>query len=342
MTTRTTAFAFFLALMGLEVWADVAEYELVQPVRNDSGVILHTKTGHARIETDSGILKRLPVRRDETLSSIAEIETGWVLTGTKDSISRREIVMIAVEGSGARRLAAPGGQSEPFRVRPAAVLGPGSELEGLAWLEGPDLRSLSVRFARRQPSEWSEVVEIAPATRGSQSGLTATAMSDRSWLLVWSAFDGNDDDLFFSRMIGDSVSRPARLTRNSVPDVMPSLVASDDGALLAWSQLEDGDYRVKVSRFDGVAWSAPRTHGLPGAQQAELSRQNNQLRLVYRQAWPREWIVSEISNSGRTERRANFSVSSNSRPVFTTSVGGTVQMRWPRVGSREAKWTPVP
>ena len=342
MVERSAILSLFLAIIGLQVRADVVEYELIQPVHNNSGVILHSRTGDARIETGSGVRRRLPVRRDETLTAVSEVGMGWVMTGTRDDVSRREIVMISVEGASVRRMAAPGGQSERFRVRPTTLLGTGSELEGLAWLEGADLKSLSVRLARRQPSEWSDVVEIAPATKGSQSGLTASVLSDGNWLLVWAAFDGNDDDLFFSRMIGDTVSRPARLTRNGVPDVMPSLIASDNGALLAWSQLEDGDYRVKVSYFDGAAWSSPRTHGPPGAQRAELTRHNEQVRLVYRQAWPRGWIVSEISSSGRTERRAEFSVSSSSRPVITNSTGSTLQMRWPRVGSREAQWTPSP
>ncbi len=343
MVVRSAVFTSFLAIVGLQVGADVVDYELIQPKQGDSGVILYSRTGNARIETGNGLRKRLPVRRDETLTTVAEVGMGWLMTGTRDKATRREIVMISAAGSSVRRLTAPNGQSEPFRVRPTPILGTGSELEGLAWLEGADLKSLSVRFSHRQSSEWSDVVEIAPATRGSQSGLTATVLADGSWLLVWAAFDGNDDDLFFSQIVGESISRPARVLRNNgVPDIMPSLIASDTGALLAWSQLEEGHYRVKVSYFDGGAWSGSRTHGPPGAQRAELIRHNDDLRLVYQQAWPRGWNVSEIDGLGRTERRAEFPVSSHRRPALTRSIGGTLEMRWPGLGSREAEWTPAP
>jgi len=73
-----------------------------------------------------------------------------------------------------------------------------------------------------------------------------------------------------------------------------------------------------------------------------LSFQDNQVRLVYREAWPRSWTVSELSKSGRAQRRAKFAVASNDRPIIAQSSGGTVILRWAEAQSSETAWKSVP
>ncbi len=342
MVVRTVILSLLALLISDHLMAGASEYQLIQPTRNNSGAVLHSKTGRAHLETPGGSRKSLALRRDERLTTLAEVGSGWITAGIREKSSRRELVLMSISNSRVDRLDSPAGQSARYRLNPT-LLGNDSRLEGLAWLEGPDIKSLSVRLAFFQESSWSNPVEVPRPTKGSQSGLSATLLADGSWLLVWAAFDGTDDDIFYSQVIGDLVTRARRVTANNrVPDVMPSILASDSGALLAWSQLEDGDYRIKISRFDGSAWSGARTHGPPGSLRAQLSLQDNQVSLVYREAWPRSWTVSELGLSGRAQRRANFAVASDDRPIIAQSSGGTVVLRWAGAQPSEAAWKSVP
>ncbi|MEJ2086445.1 MAG: hypothetical protein P8Y44_12335, partial [Acidobacteriota bacterium] len=284
--------------------AESPEYRLIQPNRNQSGAILRSWPGNAYLDRADGYSTARPLRRHATLTTLTEVSPGWIAAGVSQNGRHGDLVLISIEGAKATRLSPPEGQDSFFRLRPT-ILSSESTLHGLSWLEGPDIRSLTVHLARRGPEGWSDTVAVPRRSGRGQTGLTAVDLADGASLLVWAEFDGTDDDLFFSRLEGDSLSPPRRIVaNNAVPDITPSLVSMGGEILLAWSQLESGDYRIKISHFDGETWSSPRTFGPPGAQRPDLRRTGESLSLVYRQAWPRSWIVAELGTDGRSLRSA--------------------------------------
>ena len=315
---------------------------LIQPTRDASGVVLFSRTGDARLEIAGGAGKALPVRKNETLSRIEADASGWLIAGTIDRPSRREIVLIEVDRSHSRRVDAPDKQTDPFRLNPN-LLADRRQVQGMAWLEGPDMKSLSVRLALHDDYDWSDPVVIPRPTRGSQTGLSGTVLEDGSWLLVWVGHDGSDDDLFFSRLVGDSIAQPRRVTpNNSVADVMPSVMATEQGALLAWSRETDGEYRIHVSRFEGGHWTDAKTIGPAGSIEPSLAYEVDRARISYREAWPRRWTVAELDSLGRPTRRVEVEAQNEHRPAVENSSGDRLELVWSTGQRSEAIWEPVP
>jgi len=336
-----------LALLVLVFWSgepatgETPGYRLIQPTQDQSGAMLRSRPGRAYLERSNGHRKALPLRRDEVLTTLTEVSDGWIAAGTKEDGRSGDLVLISIEGSQASRLLPPEGEGSTFRLRPTLLVRD-SRLQGLSWLEGPDFRSLAINLALKDPEGWSHTVAVPRRSGRGQTGLTAVSMADGTSLLVWAEFDGTDDDLFFSRLVGDSLTAPRRIVaNNAVPDITPSLISTEDDVLLAWSQLEDGDYRIKISRFEGESWSAPRTFGPPGAQRPELRRTGDNLSMIYRQAWPRRWIVTELGLDGRSERTAGVVENLPDPPVIGRVDDHTIELEWDHI-LREAQWGQLP
>ena len=336
-----------LALLALIFWfgqpatGETPAYRLIQPVQDQSGAVLRSRPGTAYLERLDGQRNALPLRRDEVLTTLTELAGGWIAAGTKEDGRSGDLVLISIEGSQATRLLPPEGEGSTFRLRPTILLRD-RVLQGLSWLEGPDIRSMAIHLALKDQEGWSDTVEVPRRSGRGQTGLTAVSLADGTSLLVWAEFDGTDDDLFFSRLAGNSLSAPRRIVaNNAVPDITPSLIATDDDVLLAWGQLEDGDYRIKISRFEGDSWSSPRTFGPAGAQRPEFRRSGENLNMIYRQAWPRRWIVAELGFDGRSERRAGVIENLPDPPVIGRVDAQGIELKWDHI-LREAQWGQVP
>ena len=128
----------------------------------------------------------------------------------------------------------------------------------LAWLEGGDLQRLAVRSARWSKGKWVEYRTVAPAGPGSQLALIGRDFGGRPTLL-WSAFDGHDDEILWSRLEpskGGRWSRPQRVTENNdVPDLTPTIAVRGGKLHAAWAHYDGEVYRVVSSTFDGLRWS---------------------------------------------------------------------------------------
>jgi hypothetical protein len=209
----------------------------------------------------------------------------------------------------------------------------GGELAGLAWLEGSDLRSLAVRVARWDGDHWTAPLTVAAPGPGSQIALTAATLSDGSWLLAWSRYDGADDEIVWTRSRGpeaDSWTPPRRIAAdNRVPDITPALLATPGGALAAWSRYDGENYRLVTARFDGRTWSAPRTVGPAGSVDPtwEGTAGGNSL-LLARTAAPRGWLALEMDASGRPLRSAAVKAAGAERPAVDLSPDGAT-FHWP-------------
>ncbi|HXT50156.1 MAG TPA: hypothetical protein VN811_03885, partial [Thermoanaerobaculia bacterium] len=194
---------------------------------------------------DRGARFELPL--GTSVDAFATTRGGWLAVGSKIVTGGRELVLWSGgdgKGDGLTpplplTLPAPPGRVGAVRAFPVPLLRDG-ELVGLAWLEGEAADRFAVRAAAWDGGEWSEPQSVAPPGPGSQLALTGTVLADGSWLLAWSAFDGEDDEVVWSLRRGNGRwSAPAPVAAgNAVPDVTPTVRADGDGALLAWTRYD--------------------------------------------------------------------------------------------------------
>lgn len=228
-----------------------------------------------------------------------------------------ELFLALADAAGAREIEPPAGRAPGHsRENAVAIPGPGGELAAVAWLEGPSRKQHAVKVATWDGRGFGEPTEIASAGPGSQVALAATALDDGSALLVWARFDGADDEIFWSGLVDGRWSEPARVAAdNSVPDVVPALVAVPGGALAAWSRFAEGQYRVVVARFGGDGWSEPSAVGEPGSLFPTLTRTERGALLLHQSSRPPGWTVVDLGSNGRELRRARVETAERSRPI---------------------------
>jgi len=213
------------------------------------------------------------------------------------------------------------------------------EVGGLAWLEGKHPGSLSIRAASWTGTEWLPVEVVSPPLKGSQTGLSGTVLADGSWLLVWAAFDGHDDEIYWSQKKGSRWSAPRRLAPNNPwPDITPRVVATQAGALVAWSRNDGSDYRLTISRFDGSNWQAPQTVGGRGSVEPQLTILDRKIYLLFNSASTASWSVVELQPTGRIVRQASVPGPGDEKPVLTWASSYQVGLRSLSVRDTTAQW----
>jgi acyl-CoA thioesterase-1 len=285
--------------------------------------------GGARLELPSGEAVTLALPPGAALDTVAALAGGWIAAGTapggdggggsgSGGGAGRELLLL-VGGTGApgdtgspavAGLAPPGERTGTVRAEPLPLVEDG-RLAGLVWLEGNGPRAYGVRYAAWDGARWSRPRTISAPDQGSQLALTAARLTDGSWLLAWSAFDGHDDEIVWSAGKGGSWTRPRRLTDNQVPDITPALAATGSGAVLAWSQLAGDGYRLLLARYQDGRWGEP-AEVAPGGSlypRFESSPGTGRLRIFYRDARPERdgasgWAALELGPGGRPRRLA--------------------------------------
>jgi hypothetical protein len=259
-------------------------------MRRPSAALLLLLSCAALFAVESSAQEKAQV--DVEVTALAEVREGRLAAGTRRENGGTELALFAEVAGRISSLPAPGGRTGKLRHDPQLLVANG-ELAGLAWLEGRDLRSLAVRFARWDGEGWERPRTVAAPGPGSQLALAAARLADGSWLLAWSRYDGGDDEVVWSRSAdpdGVSWSPPRRLAAdNAVPDVTPALAAAPGGgAVAAWSRYDGEDYRVVTARFDGRRWSAPRVVGPAGSLEPSWERAaSGEPALVVRTVLPR-------------------------------------------------------
>jgi hypothetical protein len=216
-------------------------------------------------------------------------------------------------------------------ARPQPLVDAG-RLVGLAWLEGSDASALGVRVAEWNGSGFSPARWVAPPADGSQLALSAAVLADGSWLLVWSAFDGRDDEIVWSRHDGSSWSEPARLhPANAVPDITPVVAATSRGAVAAWSRYDGGAYRGRVMRFDADSgWHDEERLGAAGSVFPFFvaDEATGGPVLVFREGVEGRWELIELDGGGGVRSRARFTGDPERRPAVRRVAGGAVRLEW--------------
>ncbi len=302
-----------------------------------------------RLELDSGARLDLELPADAALEAVVGSDASWVAVGTRPRGDRREVFVLLGQGANGPRRPLPSPPSTASaQARPVPFLS-GSRFVGLAWLEGTDERSFGVKAARFQNGRWSAARTIAPPGAGSQLALVAARLADGSYLLAWSAFDGRDDEILWSRgRLGAAWTAPRPVASdNQVPDITPALVATGTGALLSWARFDGNDYRVVTSALAADQWSAPRTVGPPGSVFPTLERTAGGIRLLARTAAPRGWEAIETDAAGKPLRRASISTvgaPTSDRPRLLPTAAGIVTFRWPGEAKADltARWIEEP
>jgi len=338
---RTTRLA--IAVSALLCLAGRAGAEASRPL------LLPAEDG-ARLILASGERIALPVPHGAALDTALPLDTGWLAAGIRpDAEGRSEILLLTGDSTGdgaVTELPPPAGRTAAIRQQPLPLVENG-RLAGLLWLEGTDRRSFGVRFAEWSGAGWSAPRTVAAPGPGSQLALTATRLADGTWLAAWSAFDGTDDEIVWSRRGKDGSWSPARRAAagNAVPDITPALTASRGGALLAWSRFDGSEYRVMVSRYRDGAWTRPETAGGPGTLYPTFEpAPRGKVWLLYRAAEPRGWAVAELDANGHTVRQAAVpsAAPAAERPAVRAGTGGLI-LEWPGRPERQtARWEKLP
>jgi hypothetical protein len=317
------------------------------------------------VSDDTGRAPRLTLGNGRTVSLEAdssfephdlavEGET-WLVAGSRRGLDRREhLALVAGAGERQRELPVPGGQTARARTAPVLLgadrLLAGTGGGGLAWLEGGSAAAFAVWAADWNGDGFDAPVVVSPRGKGSQTGLAGSELADGSRLLVWSAFDGADDEIVWSVHDGESWSEPLALTRDGEPDITPALLRTEDGALLVWSSYEGGQYRLALAAYGDGAWSPPALAGPASALYPQFVRGAPEPTLSFLEATPRRWAVAAVSPAERRlVARAGVASSAERRPVVSAAGGGRVRFHFEgaaqgdRAGSSiVAAWEPEP
>ncbi len=251
---------------------------------------------------------------------------------------RGDLYLALADDQGLHALPPPGGGVGRIRENALPMASLDGDLAGLAWLEGANRQSYSVRYAAWDGLRWSEPSVVAETAPGSQLALAAAGLADGSQLLVWSRFDGHDDEIVAARFADGSWSATQPIAEdNGVPDITPTVVAVPGGALASWSRYDGHEYRVVVAHFDGRAWSPPAWAGPVGATEPTLTRtelgaagasDGKRTWLTFANSHPRGWGVLELDPAGRVLRQAAVATDLASPPTLAVLTSGRVRLRW--------------
>ena len=265
---------------------------------------------------------RLQLAPGTSVDAFAATRGGWLAVGTKPVPGGRDLVLWSGrdgKGDGLTPplpLPAPPGRVGAVRAFPVPLLRDG-ELVGLAWLEGEAADRFAVLASAWDGHEWGAPTSVAPPGRGSQLALTGAVLADGSWVLAWSAFDGEDDEVVWSHRRSASSnqgrwSAPAPVAAgNDVPDVTPTLRADGDGALLAWSRYDGNDYRLVMSRLAGKRWGAAEWAAGAGSIQPRWEGEA----LTFRDAAAGTWVAARVDAADRLRAEDTAAAPPEPRPA---------------------------
>lgn len=291
------------------------------------GLVLAISQDRGRLELPGGGALSLKLPEWAEVSSLAALDRGgWAVAGsTRGEDGRRRLFFVFGDRSGSRPVPEPPGQRGLER-REAVLLVDDGRLEGLAWLEGDGDRSLSVRAAAWDGQAWRTPEPISIPGPGSQLALSGAVLADGSWLLAWTAFDGQDDEVVWSRRTAEGWSPVRPMSDNAVPDITPALAVSGKGALLAWSRFDGQSYRLHLARFADGRWLDERAAAPAGTLLPSFQETEDGLYLLYRTARPKGWSVQELDRIGKTLRQIDVGSDPPERPVIAG--GSRLRLRW--------------
>lgn len=316
MKTRAhQAFATCLAL-ALFLTPSVASS---QAMKTAAGDLLMTAPGGKRVvERPGGERVELPLATGAWVTDFRTIGQDWLVAAASRDSGGQKLELLQGRGAEVETLPSPALDGGAELMQPVFVADR-QGFQALIWLEGDAHHQLAVKASRWMAGGWGATETLSAPGKGTQIALTTAILGDGSWLVAWAAFDGQDDEILWSRFEAGVWTKPQPIAaNNAVPDITPQLFATDGGALIAWSRFDGNDYRVNVARFDGKGWSSPEVAGPAGSTQPVFSDAERPY-LVYHQAVPSAWAVMELTADGAVRREATLKAKGPQRPVIAVT-----------------------
>ena len=324
-----------LMLVGVGLVAPVSAGEVLQSSQGVGGLWALRDGPRTVVGSPDGHEVSIELPPGAVLNDLEPTEGGWVAVGRVPDGDRGSDLLILRESPvGADLLPVPPPGPGRYRGQPVLLVNSG-RLVGLVWAEGNGHRELEIWAAPWRDGEWAIPERVSPQGPGSQLAPAATILEDGSWLVVWAAYDGTDDEIVWSRRQAGIWSKPQRLhPDNDVPDIIPNLIAIEDGALAAWSWFDGNDYRLLTVRLANDTWTAPEIIGGKGSGDPGLMQSAEGVWLLFKTVEPASWTVLELDRKGTARRRATLMEKSNDRPVLFVGEDARARLRWPRLAGR--------
>lgn len=268
----------------------------------------------------------LPVAPGVHFTALRAAGNDFVAAGVERVPQGIALVVVRGQGPQVEVLDVPQVTPGDFAMIPAPILGP-EGLEALLWIEGKNQQTGGVKFASFAGGAFGPVKTLAPPGPGTQTGLEAIRLADGSWLAVWSAYDGQDDEILWSRGSTQGWSPPKALTANLVPDLTPILRPTRTGALMVWSFYDGNDYRLQSARFEDWSWNIGEVFGGKGSSQpffAETPRTT----VAFRQVEPEAWRVVELNDDATLGREVSLPTATRRPPTILAMDDQAVTIEW--------------
>ena len=312
------------------------------------GLYLNQVGDRAAVREPSGLVTELSLPPGTALRRLESLTGGWIAAGEIDAPGVTELFLMRSDAGSRSPFPAPANIAEdPLRAGPMPLIERG-ELVGVAWLAGSAVRQTAVYAALWSGLDWSQPELVSPVGPGTQIAIDGAVLADGSWLLVWSAYDGNDDEILWSRRVGESWSAPAVLhAPNETPDITPALVATGRGALAAWNWFDGETYRVRLAGFEDGNWRELSFDSPAGSVSPDLTLRADGALLLYRTVVPSTWTVHELDQRGTVLRTAVALHETTLQPGLAPNASSSPGFEWPGerlAGPRrvEAEWQTQP
>ena len=303
--------------------------DTTQATDRATGVFLHQQDDGWRLERSGAEPLVLSLPAGFRPFAVEALSDGWVVTGTAPAGRGRDLVIVRGEGRRAEVLPNPPQGTGQMPGNPAIFVERG-RFAGLAWAEGDRQDTLTVHSAEWHGGTWSVATEVSGRGPGAQLALSGTVLANGDWLLLWSAFDGEDDEILWSRRSDGGWSRPARLhADNQVPDITPTVIATDRGALAAWSVFDDSDYRLRIGWLDGDDWTLTAPSGGKGSLYPQALSSDSRLMILHRTVIPDGWTLLEFETDGTLVRNGLVEMQTAQRPLLVPSANDGFDLWWP-------------
>jgi hypothetical protein len=302
--------------------------EIVQAPDLESGLHIERRAGAWQLIRGDREALALPLPLNFRAYRVEALEEGWIITGSIQGPEGMDLLLIRGDDRRIEVLPQPDGRFGVGRANPVPLVEEGS-LRGLAWIEGRRQEELIVRAARWDGDTWGNIEQVSPRGPGAQMALTGTVLANSDWLLLWAGFDGEDDEILWSRRSRGSWGEPQRVhSDNNSPDITPTVVATDGGALAAWSELHDGHYRLRLARWDHGTWEISPPSGGQGALYPRAFHSSVGLQILHLSVNPEGWSLIELDRSGAERSRRHEQRATRERPLLVGSHPDDPDLRW--------------